>query len=1467
MTERDQLKELCANLNQRTVTVPPLFVETQEVEEVQEVFQEYAFALVIGEDLVPGAKSWSERYNTPTWFGLWLLMLCVEWGELGSPYIDVSKQASPITYDAVVNALARRFQHASEGGDDKLIKRYVCGIQYVNKEQIRDIQAAVLKVREAKKQKKTKEDNAAAAEEGKGKKGGGKKKAKTELEGEQVVQELHPPPGAPTNDIQKRFEALCLMDGPLNITKNLTILTTKGDYDINVLFPVPQDTCTNSIPKVTMTVTPVKNQGERVVGYLIRFLQHDPQWNPGQMIYTLIRQKHEREKFGSRATYTEPWPQYIHLLGSTNFPLFSVSLPAWYDYVASMQGGTKISFDAFTRNNAEERIDDHKNPSHPKNVCTLDRAIARLRKVGGEGMDPSRFLSGTSTAMFPIQTVRYLPSQVFWDHTKDIGLVSQYFPFAWSDNLVSLSVDSMKTLKSGYRVDKSQVVSSMAKSLPYKTYNTLSYLTLEADSVAKSVSKLFPQRCYQRLVGKTLDKRSYEQYCAALRDASEVCMQKFCAAVQLHGNTNDLPVSHAIKAAIEWLKEYQKTHETISYKREIYDPELDIYSNHIISLVTMYTKFGKVLHPHYALLLHLLFSAYRKASDGMSFNLCIFGGKGDGKSELMRYVKGIGIPTTFTDIVRVTGAADETDTHIHDEIRVIDEQNVIFMVEKAASQDQNTVLKKQIALTEKKLVLKETNFVQVPGQGKMRTSRNITTAQEYSEVAFSNFVPQETPIMDRYHCILLVRSEVPFEEMRYTVDEMHRSSVRELFCTLQFQTMMITKAMSSFAIPCREPFMGLHDDIMARISEALRSWGAVPSNANLGRFVHRVAHAVYVMAIERAAICTWHIPGAKHYGKPYDHSQLIDCAPLLYVTPKMTLRALTMLSSEILKVEYFSILQAVAFYVLNKPYDTTKTPLDYFFEEEAYPVKKEHNPNYDRSVHLQRHKQLADLNYVEINYGIDEVASMISERTKNPHIHTNEVKAILKRMSEVSFVPRCNGKRNGYARQKYTLDDLKDRHKGTQTPKHVLGIDTYQQTINRMCDGINDIYYLDILQKLTAIPPFDYVTFQKGSQLLAGVPSRDIVFLYIVRDKIRSTTIAELLFSTPSPSGAGGKGGGTNAPTSPPGAGGKGGGTNAPPSSPSPEGAGKNAPPQGAGKSELQFLKDTLSPTKEEIDRVWRAFPTTEQRKVELSGQELFLLLFGIREGYIMEPGMPAKYMKRTVLRDEEYPRFASEADLLMLNNVPYASADYVANTIKLVEIYSKKVCVSLMGMEVFDRDILINAFNFATLSAHTKPGKILLGWADDSDTTKLQTVKWTQEEINKTVASLDQIAPPGAVSRTTGITFKRRDVKTSGEEFLLSGRPQDLNQALPSAIEIVGDLEEYAATQQHLICGRPLDEPVMTEEYVRKTIYKGQVGKLDYPNDIIKDQKKIFSVQWEPNSANAFKTGKLITQKEKKIN
>jgi hypothetical protein len=1468
MTEREQLKELCANLNQRTVTVPPLNAETQEVEMVEEVFQEYAFSLVIGEDLVPGATSWSERYHTPTWFGLWFLILCVEWGELGSPYIDVSKQASPLRYNAVVNALARRFQHMSESGDDKLIKDNVRGIQFVNKVQVRDIQDAVVKVRDQKKK-----DTEEKVSKGK------KKKAKTDVETEPVVRELvvtHPPP--PSNyggGVQNRFEALCVSQVPLHVQKSLLSMPNT-DYNINDIFPVPQETSKNSIPKVTMTITQFKTQEGVVVGYLIRFLQHDPQWNPGQMIYTLIKQKRERDMFGSRPNYTEPWPQYIHLFGTTQFPLFNMSLGAWYEYIGSMNGGTRTSYEECTRNNAEDRVDDHKNPGHPKNVCTLDRALSRLKAAGATHADPGLFSNGTSTASFPIRTVRYLPVHVFWDNNKSVGLVSKYFPFAWTENLVGLSAESMSALKTTERVDKLQIVSNSAKALPYKTYNNLSHLAADADTVYARVSRTFPNQCYQHYVDKTLDKKTYEAYCVAIRDGTTACMQKFCATVQLHGNTNDLPVSPAVKAAIEWLKEYQKTHETISVKREIYDPELDIYSNHIIGLVTMYAKLGKVLHPHFLLLMHFLFSTYRRGKDGLSFNVLIYGGRGDGKSELTKYLESIGIRGTFTAIGRTTGAADETDTQIHDEIRMVDEQDQAIMASKPSGQDQKVVLKKQIAMTDKRLTLKESSFIQVPGHGKMRASKLVNTAQEYTEVSFSNIVPDEkNAIMDRYHRSLLVRSDIPFEEMAYNVDESQKTIVRELFSTMQFQTMMIIKAMDTFAIPCRTPFMGIHDGIMARMTDALRTWGVISANdGGLGRYGTRVRHAVYIMAVERAAICTWHIPGATHYGKKYDHSQLIDCAPFLYVTPKMTLRAVTTLASEIVKVEYNSILQAVAAYILNKPYDTTKTPLDYFFEDELYPIKKEANPNYDRLSQGNKHKQLADLNYVEINYPLKDVAYMISERTKNPHINANEVMGILIRMADFSFVPKCNGKRNGYVRQKFTLDELKDRHRGIPTPKHILGIDTYKQTISRMCDGITDIYYLDILKRLTDIPPFDYAIFQRGAQILSKLTSQDIVSLYVVRDRIRSTSLEEL-------------------------------------SAVELNVLKQTIPPaleeltqdekktlitlerklkekldaferiekeeereiaradiceakNGVTKARTNFFTRTLFLSPEEVDRVWKAFPgiVGENDKKNFTRQELFLLLFGLREGYIIEPGTPAKYLKRTIVRDEEYPRFASEANIPMLNNVPFNSAEYAANTIKLVEIFPKKVCVSLMGLEVVDRNILINAFNFAALSSHTQPGKILMGWPDDNDTTKLQTVKWSQKEIDTMVQNLDHHAPPGAISRTTGIPFKRREVSTSGEEYLLTGKRQQPTDVLPMAIEIVGDMEEYAATQQHLICGKPLNEPVRTDRYIREHIYKGQVGELDYPNAIIKEQQKIANAQWEPNSAKAFKSGKSITQK-----
>ena len=67
-----------------------------------------------------------------------------------------------------------------------------------------------------------------------------------------------------------------------------------------------------------------------------------------------------------------------------------------------------------------------------------------------------------------------------------------------------------------------------------------------------------------------------------------------------------------------------------------------------------------------------------------------------------------------------------------------------------------------------------------------------------------------------------------------------------------------------------------------------------------------------------------------------------------------------------------------------------------------------------------------------------------------------------------------------------------------------------------------------------------------------------------------------------------------------------------------------------------------------------------------------------------------------------------------------------------------------------------------------------------------------------------------------------------------------------------IADVDEYAASEQHIRCGRPFDEPVRTPEWISK-MYTGPMGNMNYPIDMIQERQKHVRDKWEKNSVKAY--------------
>lgn len=182
-------------------------------------------------------------------------------------------------------------------------------------------------------------------------------------------------------------------------------------------------------------------------------------------------------------------------------------------------------------------------------------------------------------------------------------------------------------------------------------------------------------------------------------------------------------------------------------------------------------------------------------------------------------------------------------------------------------------------------------------------------------------------------------------------------------------------------------------------------------------------------------------------------------------------------------------------------------------------------------------------------------------------------------------------------------------------------------------------------------------------------------------------------------------------------------------------------------------------------------------------------------------------------------------------------------------------------GMEsYFQQNIMLEALRFATYCSTTRPGKILLGFTARENTTRLDVELVREDLLNDYLLACDQDCgftrrydgswksdDPDAVSRITdGIVFNRCaaftdfDVAISSnlqmapskldddEEEERATRAANGAKAMSKDREIVRDLDVRSAERQHMRCGRPLDEPVRTPQWIAEKTGNKTLG-LDY--------------------------------------
>jgi hypothetical protein len=1421
MQNPSEIRELIGSVKNRCPTVPPVNVETHGLmqKKIEHFSNSYAIALIKGEDLHTNAVGWSEYSvdHVNEIMCLWILILAIENPSLGSLFINVGKDVHPQQYEAVVLALARRLSCIPEPRDKDIIKYNVIPNRNYNKQHIQDVYDKIDTVRE----KANNKINRGAKKRGKEE----DEKEEKEEEEEEVPKRLQP---QTLLELIYEDDRLYHFDIQVNEEKKKKEEDKKIPADAIIKLP----TSPSQIgPKVSFTVTPIPNLDNETIGYLIQCFQHDPNWNLGSFIYELISQSNVRKTNANNPAYKDPWPQYVHLQG-TQFPAASTfTWDRWLSIVNAVKGESMFkSFEHFANRQGHlDRADDFKSPLHPVNVLTLERALKRLAEKGGITGALDDYKDGAIPEH--LKRFRYHSEQVFWDSDEQVGLVNQTFPLALKDDK---NPELNLLLVNNACVLKEDVIAKAPKFSKFKTNQTLIHLATEADAYEMECAQKYPVdylKMYEAYLNGDTEKEKDEKvllYQKAVSESNVIWRQKFCSVWRTEGSIEYLDISKPCKSILKFLKSYTK--KPITQEVEIYDTQMDILSNAIVRDVLFNWKIDRHLGAINARKFNALFSTYSdRRMGGILYNNMTVGARNSGKSRQgPAYCQKMMIEGTYTMLDRTTDAADQTDVGEYDGIRLINEMDEAFVNPDVAKRHPDKVNMKKTALTEGFITVKTFEPVTIPGMAKLRSSRIFTQAQGYTELTCSNTVPPEDAIASRYDINIVHMTEVPMSEMNYEVVREDTKKMKEIYQVNQALSCTVYKAMSLFVVNCRKPFMGVWRKLTRDILERLSTWNVISSQEGI-RFLEMMEPLAIQLTVEKASILNWHTKGiSKHFNKPFESSQAVDAAPFLYVDSNIVLLTFTFMSSKIIKADLGIVLKALFKVCCNMDYEKNINLYNLYTQdfENKIRFKTEKNPNWDRAIHFQTNKQIIDLNKLEVPMKLSELARAVSRNTPtNNFIAPSDCEKLIEQLSDMSFCPNHND-RNGYL-VGISCDDIK-KHRLTKALKVVLNLRELPRQVTLFSGEIYKTCCFDLLKSITGLDPYTFRTFAMGNLILDEIKSEKyqktdiILFLYIMRQEIPALMELERRKIG--------------------------------------DELRKNLPEEKETTPMIllnQVFKSLISRKITHLPdalRILKAIPqvnlTPEEDILKLINDHMEylhyqIILYGFKMGYIAERDVQEmNVLKRPLIEGEGgYFSFASEDLIPMLNN------QTGGQQISIIQIKKDSVSFSPMAIPLFEKEIIVDAFLDSVICDTFIPGKRLLGWPHEKDSSMMRTVNLTKEFIAEKIKEIDQNAKPGAISRMEGLTYKRREFIENSIKTYLYGveAGPDKPMKVKKCIDVIKDLDEWAAKEQHLIVGRKFSDILYTPKYIKEHAESAK-GESNYPDDIIAEKERHKQTFWDPN-------------------
>lgn len=1430
-----QLRDFYA-INQ--VAVPlltPLWSETHGKirEPITGIQREYAVALVAGQDLTSNPKSWRDHKASlsDAMLGFMTLILACEDGDLGAHYIDKDPEADPGTYKAILYAIACVYTRSPKLKRDHydIIKKHVRPSRYINLRQQRDIKEAVDQLRlEELKEKMSKAER---------KKDGGGNDDDVNVEPEPMEPSDAEKDISAVKEVLKQFEnplwthfpKICYYNvqggrseihPPVTMASafprnnpfftSISILSARSHRDMDNELMLQSDYnsgLSTVMPKVLMTVSTFPG-----VGVLVRFAQVDPQWDPGREVHKLISDVHLRDtakksRFGT--SFKEPWPQYMIHQG-TGFPSHDLTWERWVKLSKNLNYRGPTDFDQdINQMGMQTRADSYNSPFHPHQIFTLERALLKLRQAGVDVGDIEQYTNADRTCLTWPQSVRgrtcrLLPEQVFWDSPVKAGLISFYFPF------LSRPHPSLEdALIQNVVVNKHRIAELLPQGA-FRTNNLLVQMEQDADATEMIAMDLQPRKLYEIYKsGQTTPE--YDAYCKELAIFNADQMEKFESICCLEGTVDTLAISAPMRATLKWMQNFRRKNAHNTFEVTLDDPEMDFFANGVATEFLAIYQVNKIIRPLMSFKTQGLFAVAQRFAAKLLWSYIVFGQQAMGKSKTTtEFVMEMCTPGTTKKVDRKTKASEQTDMAIFDCIIVQEECKEALVDKKAADRDPEGTNMVKSAMTTGYTTTTTFVPIELPNGESMRGARDVISVLKYVLIASTNKGNIKSDAMaSRFFKETMCRGTVPPRQMVYQVSPERKKAHKDSFRMYQCISYWVDKAMAVQAI-CKEPNMDLWYDIINMVCDALETWGVIGEQGT-ARVIDIMTNFARQMVIKNAINMTYNVRGAKYWNVPFHPSHLKHLQRYLYCTVQIAIFTITLLSNEIINDNLGEVLNAAYKVCCNDRHanwDENKTPYDIYQSDfnDTIKFKLEKNPSYSKDQKDKACPMLINLNHMCVYVSLEELGRMVQPYTR---LAQDDCVAAFQRMSEMSFPPHVGSDdRNGYTF--YPTTDIL-QHKGERRPKIVIRHNSMRIDIQGILRTLAQVYLSTVINKIgkfRARNQADCARWQREWNLMSD---EAIVFLYAELDQwdCGPERIAQTL-------------------------------------------------------SDLSRIPLHPEDTVGLDDVVYSMFGVDSSWTLEYALQkleELNYMWFRIIEhcqeqGYVSKRGeAEGFYLERQVLDGNDscpYSHFACSNDIPQLNNTPVG--EYHDAKIKVVDINPKYISFSPMAITLFDKNIIIEAIEHAVMCGTTKPGKRLLGWQLEDNSTLARTLNWSTEYINKRITSLNDNLPPEAENRFNGVPFRRRGYMTKAAMIRLKVK----QNVADAPIEVVDDLDKWSATNQHMRCGFPVTDPVHTPEWIRENFlaHGGIPGQDNYPESLHRENDGIEKNAYHTNYG--FKRSKL---------